>query len=135
MKNIPSQSQISLESVNTGEHTRSIKIDDKEICVLDISATGLSWSNYSVSGNSGWLVQNFENVFYDGYEEQADGSILYKFEVLAKVIDGQRPRDYVFTGTTKLAIGECQFVNSSAGIDTAGIGEIIVLPNDSILKR
>ncbi|WP_143032150.1 hypothetical protein [Tenacibaculum sp. MAR_2009_124] len=133
-ENIPSQSQISLESVNTGEHTRSIKIDDKEICVLDISATGLSWSNYSVSGNSGWLVQNFENVFYDGYEEQADGSILYKFEVLAKVIDGQRPRDYVFTGTTKLAIGECQFVNSSAGIDTAGIGEIIVLPNDSILN-
>ncbi|WP_435261221.1 RHS repeat-associated core domain-containing protein [Tenacibaculum sp. nBUS_03] len=132
-EDIQLESEIRLQSESIGVHTRSIKIDDKEICVLDISGTGLSWNNYDTSGNSGWLVQNFEKLFYDGYEQQVDGSVFYKFNLLAKIIDKNKPRDVLFRGITKIAIGECRFEYSDEVSDNENVGEIIVLPNDGVL--
>ncbi|WP_408030703.1 hypothetical protein, partial [Tenacibaculum xiamenense] len=110
----------------------SLKIETNEICKLDLSGTGYQWSNYNVDATTGWVIQNFEKVYYTHYETSLDGtSTIFHFKVLARALVNRELKDIILRGTTSLAIGECHVSNGSGGGTTAGVGEDLGLGDGS----
>ncbi|WP_378175191.1 hypothetical protein [Aquimarina sp. SS2-1] len=76
-----------------------------------------TWDNYSPMDGVGWSILNFSQLYYDPLlSNPAQG--VFGFQVLAEVIIGADIREFVFTGTTCVAIGEC-------GPEDDGIGEVL----------
>jgi RHS repeat-associated protein len=67
----------------------------------------LFWENYGTSDTSNWFISHFSQFYYDGYIENSDNSITFKFKILADVLNGGSSMQVVFEGTTCAAVGDC----------------------------
>jgi len=123
---INSQSNLTFNSVITGNSLEiQSNIAPANSCTnmvtlnLPISGwdTANNWNAYTVTGGTGWSIIKFSNIFYDKNLSNLPSGI-FGFQILAQVRIGSEYKEFVFTGTTCVAIGEC-------GVEDDGIGEVL----------
>ena len=129
--------QASLININTTTNGNSLSISIPEIttpCTNTLSinlptsstwnALNFNWSDYNSNGTTGWYIAEFSQVYYDAnLSDFTNGNTNFGYQILAKVSIGGSIMEFVFTGSTCAAIGECS-------TDGSGVGETID-PNSS----
>ena len=83
------------------------------------------WANYDNSGNTGWRIIQFKNLYFTG-----ESSGEYNFKVIGVVKEGSTFKEVLFSGVTCAMIGDCETSSSSGA--TAGVGQ--VQPNGATLQ-
>ena len=119
-----SQSQLTFNGVISGNNLNiqsNIVNACDNIVTLHLPTSGWdnsnNWEDYSIVDGVGWRINEFKRFYYDESLSVPQQGV-FGFQVLAEVIIGTEIKEYVFTGTTCVAIGEC-------GLEDNGIGQVL----------
>ncbi|MDY8138483.1 RHS repeat-associated core domain-containing protein [Aquimarina sp. 2201CG5-10] len=76
-----------------------------------------NWDTYNTTDGVGWSILELSRLYYDAELSDPSNGV-FGFKVLAQVVIGTELREFIFTGATCVAIGEC-------GVEDDGIGEVL----------
>ncbi|WP_299254015.1 RHS repeat-associated core domain-containing protein [uncultured Aquimarina sp.] len=121
---VNTQSQLNFDGVVEGN---SLKLQSNivnacsNLLTLNLPTIGWgntnNWNNYNTLDGVGWRILNFSQLFYDQTLSSPSQGV-FGFQILAQVAMGADIKEFVFTGSTCVAIGEC-------GTQDDGIGEVL----------